>query len=383
MLRATFALVALCLGLSLVAAQQPAPAPAVTMDDIKKAWQERQDKVKTLKMSWTQKITHPKGSLTARAAATSGPAPSGPQPPKDLLLEGQCNFILSEDGKYSLEIRKANWSIKMQDVSPFHTRTMFDGRDHHVEFLAADRLDHNVVVSTQPQKVKVAVEFRTISTYPIFWTFRGADDKFSAHSLDDYELSGRFVVLGGRRCCELVQKSRSASSSQVLLLDTERGYAPLSLTVTTEKTVTLHLGIEYTFSQDVGLWLPSAWKSSTHTHSGALRESVAVTVTECVPNAGVRPTEFQPSLPPGTHLLDQRNADARVQTVVKDDGTIGRFLPLPASVSYDELREHANSGRSWYHAVLYLSLLLLVLSLSFALVTRRQRMRNSRRKTTH
>jgi len=116
MLRATFALAIVCVCLTVVAAQPP--KPAVTMDDIKKAWQERQDKVKTLKMSWKRVVVKPKGSLDFVIPRLRLPNVTAPQPPRDVRLLGEADFVLSED-RFRFDTRRQTWWMASQSPKPY------------------------------------------------------------------------------------------------------------------------------------------------------------------------------------------------------------------------------------------------------------------------
>ena len=371
MLRATVALVVLGLGLSLVAAQPPAPAPAVTMDDIKKAWQERQDKVKTLKMSWTQRVTHPKGSLTDALSAAVGKKFTEPQPPRDLLLEGTCQFHLTDDGKYSLETKCESWSHLKQAPRPYHTRLFFDGRHHFSEQLPTEPGSNPTLVASKPKQV--SGELRTIGTYPIFWLFRGVDESFTERMLDQFEITGRYVTRLGRACLELVETSRIEGQTRSLYLDRGRGWLPVSLVVRTGAAPTLQLDIEYQPEPVTG-WYPASWSYSANRPNGQLRESVRFAVTECRINDAVAAPAFVPALAPGTHLIDFREGDEGTQTVVKEDGSLGRTLPLRSQLTYDEVKaESAKPDAVWRAVAIWACVAALVVSVGVACLLRWKR----------
>jgi len=169
MLRATFALVALCVGLSFVAAQQP--KPAVTMDDIKKAWQDRQDKVKTLKVSWKQELSYPRGSLTLFLKGAGFNA-SGPQPPKDLFINGDSSLAIVGD-TYRWDVDRKSWNGEKTRLDPFAYTIIFDGKQHMQHFREINGKSYQTLAVSKASHLGPAT--KSVELFPVLWFARGCD----------------------------------------------------------------------------------------------------------------------------------------------------------------------------------------------------------------
>lgn len=317
MLRTTFALVALCLGLSLVAAQPPATAPAVTMDDIKKAWQERQDKVKTLKMSWKRVVVKPKGSLDFLIPRFDVPGVTAPQPPRDIQLIGEADLVLAENHRFRYDCRRETWWMASQSAKPFRHSAIFNGKDYlHSDSSVADPTKEQSAVQSASQAV---VSLESLELYPIWWWACGAKGVTGQEPLAAYDTDGRTVLHKGVSCMLLEAKSRTTGSSERLTL-TANGYLPVSFVSSRQGKPVTQLDIEYD-TKNSTFAMPSKWRYVTRFVSGVTNESFEATVTACEVGVAVAESHFQLKPPPGTVVVDTRQRPESVALVLPDGNT--------------------------------------------------------------
>ncbi len=338
MLRTTFALVALCLGLSLVAAQQPAPAPAVTMGDIKKAWQERQDKVKTLKMSWATELVRPKGSIIGVDRSNEFI-----HAPRDLTLKGETTLVV-EGNKYALHDKRQAWSPVSAGIEDSEFRTVFDG--HRRIDLTKPGSHFGTAHIIEPAKA-ADNNFKTVSLYPVWWTFRGASDLETDQLLDRLELSDRITTLNGIRCRELTQLDRSSRSMTKIYVDEQRGFLPIRYDVVHDNMVVVLLTISHISDPACG-WRPSSWYSVLNTNKGKLRESLKCRVSSCNVNSTLSDADLTANLESGTLVVDHTDSATKM-SVVRPDGTDGVQLPNSANLTRDDLIR-ANESPPFYQS---------------------------------
>lgn len=313
---ATFA--ALCLGLGLAVAQQPARAPAVTMEDIKKAWQDRQDKVKTLKMKWELQILHPKGSAIGLKSDQSTVYAE-----RDLTLTGESNFYLWDE-KYHLKAKRQAWSVEKSERREYEFRKMFDGQRHlhyvhPVGELGGAHWDKMNNVTDNSDAVPLL---------PLWWMFRGTSNRKSSRILDELEPTGRSVRVNGLTCVETGSRSRTARTETRLYLDGNRGFVPVRYEVLGGTTVLAQLHLEYVAEPECG-WRPASWHYTLNTSTGVVRESQRCKVTVCEVNPRFTGEEFAADLPPGAVVTDHTPGEPRL-SVVRPDGSAGTELPLSA-----------------------------------------------------
>jgi len=328
MLRAAFALIALCVSLSLVAAQPP--TPAVTMDDIKKAWQERQDKVKTLKMSWTRELAMPKGALDSLIGRRDAVKP--PQPPRDMRFGGRADFSL-RDGSYRLATKYETWSLKKAAATTFDLIYTYDGEKHYEYY--PDPSPGTPSTASRSPKTEVRPEQVAVEYYPVWWIFRGTDPKLGRAILETYECTNRSVMIGGHECAEVRHRAVASDAVTSIYLDAARGFLPVRYTHRIQNRLAVVLEIDYSPTG-----LPSSWRYTLQPEPKQMSESCRCIVTSCDANTAVSAEELGPGLAPGTLLID-RMERAEKRTVIQPDGGEGTLLPDDPRRTYEEIAKAA------------------------------------------
>ncbi len=333
MLRTTFALVALCLGLSFVAAQPP--APAVTMDDIKKAWQDRQDKVKTLKIDWTSTTLIRKGQYSQGAGSSGGSAV--PHPPRDMFVKSKTSVALDTD-KLRIHEHRQQW---FSEKNAFLDSESITIRDNINRLLYSPVVANQAFPSANISLVNDSfVDLSRVEMYPVLWYSRGADPRLARVSLDSYDVSGVSPSFGGVSCVEIVRKSTSSGSVASLWLDRKNGYLPVRYFTIHNKKLSVDMSVSYE-SQKSGHAIPSKWKYAMAPNGKFLGESLECAVDFTEINARMNEDLFSPKFAPGTVVTDLRPG-TQSRHIIDDDGNSGRQHSLRQNVTHRELVEEAH-----------------------------------------
>ena len=330
MLRVAFALIAVCVCLTVVAAQQPTK-PAVTMDDIKKVWQERQDKVKTLKMTWKRTDVRPKGSMDLAVPFYHDDKIKTPQPPRDMRLTGEATLTLSK-GRFRYAHRSETWSITDNAVKPFSQTAVYDGEEYRQQESHVSDPEKEQAAIQSPARAMM-IEPELLELKPIFWCAHGAKGPSGFDPLADYEVTGRSVTSVGRVCVELESKSRTSGTLNRLLL-ISGSYLPQSLSVMRNGKLRCQLDIEYGL---IGSNLvPDRWRYTSKDSAGHTEGSLEATVTACEIGGPVGDETFRLSYRAGSVVVDLRDKTERL-AVVLPDGTISESVERRSVGSREEL----------------------------------------------
>ncbi|MBX9626048.1 MAG: hypothetical protein K2X82_19785 [Gemmataceae bacterium] len=326
---------AVCIGLGLTSAgiadAQPKPP---TIDEIKQAWQRRQDEIKSLRMTYNEVRTQPKGSLEFFGVP---PERSGPQPPRDLRLTGQG--VVTLDGtRFRLRTERQRWSVEESRVGVAEDESVYSG-DKNVSLMVKSpgRSQPDAEI-TKRQRPLEGLEYTYL---PITCYARGQNPRFAPLDLDEYEVADRSPVVNGQRCVELVKANRGNAGGSHVLLDPNRGFTLLRYWLVNRGRVTLRLDVQYAAAGGLDC-APASWDYAITTPAGEPIESKQVKVEVLEINPNLASTEFDLSLPPGTRVYDEYNGQA-TRYVVRSDGQPGPAVPDASHPTYEQLAALADS----------------------------------------
>jgi hypothetical protein len=300
-----------------------------TLDQIKQAWQQRQDSIKNMRVSWTEFFTEPKGyiDLVLRGQIN---APN-PKPPTDLRLPGR-GTVTFDDHNLRLLLQRKKWSVKYEKVMDREQVNVYTG-------------DKDVVLTTKPiiidypdakiWKHAKPEEVGEYTYWPLTCYARGLNPTFAPLALDTFEVTGKTQTIDGRPCLELVKLSRSNNGRQVLLLDPGRDFLMVRYAIVMNDRVTLRLDVKYA-SDATWKWLPKTWDYAAVSPTGLRIGSRQVQLESCDINTDLAPETFDLQLPPGTRVYEEYDGPAK-QYVIKDNGEPGRAIPDSASPTYEQL----------------------------------------------
>jgi hypothetical protein len=329
----------------------PAPAqPAkTTIDDIVRAWEERQGKVKSVRAELAVKEMLYKGyvnlmrELSGREGLGEKKEDKTPNPPRDYEVEGIATWVLDGDKlRYTRDMPV--WGPKTRALHQEHYESLFDRKLlRTLRSPAADDSRYPFAIvkpATQPDEATM------ISLMPLTITFRGHHELF-IKDLRLFEVSGRVAPIRGKSCLELVYQSHTFNRRELMYVDPARGYVVTRKQTIVKDTPTWQLDVSYDPDPVAG-WMPREWEYMIRIGSPPIPyESGKSRVTSYTLNGPVSDGEFAPTYSPGTRVTDSSEGK-EVQFVVREDGEAGPKIPLSQNPTYDDLRRAAESPPGWW-----------------------------------
>jgi hypothetical protein len=149
------------------------------------------------------------------------------------------------------------------------------------------------------------VEFRYISSIPVFVAFRSA---LWLNRLGSYDATTRWGELGDTSLVKLELATRSSDphiSRYVLWCDPTKSFQALRIEKWHGPTLRRRWDLRYEVSDDSASWLPDSWEMLAWSADGHLNERRQSEVTECRVGQEVASTEFEIVFPPGALVYDR------------------------------------------------------------------------------
>jgi hypothetical protein len=233
-----------------------APAGEITMETIRKKWQERQDKIRSLKCEIDAKEIIHKGSASSlMAVARPGVQGPNPDPATDVPVRGLKKVSIGHGGMRH-ECHVPIWSAVEHKLFEIVQTDTFDGKEH--------RGLHSRASFTQDYPSgQIAFRDRSQSAtllglYPVVHYCRGCDGK-AIPGIEQFEVGRSAVNVLGRPCIELVRESRRVKQRELLFVDRERDFVLVRRTLDISGRPALQLDVQYSQLPMYG-WYPSKWE---------------------------------------------------------------------------------------------------------------------------
>ncbi|MGD9856505.1 MAG: hypothetical protein AB7U20_16280 [Planctomycetaceae bacterium] len=341
--RFSCALVALVPVIGLLVESEPVLGQdEITIKDIKRAWTERQERIRTAKFTWKAErrvrqlgdpfeLVRKGGGLPALEEATI---------PVITLVFG------SKPGQVRFENEDA--SSRVSGASPKHTVGAFDGVQgtsyYHpvgekygigfVEEHWGDRGDYSLV--------------------SLQLLCRPMDEDLRPIDLDILSLEPAETLVDGRKCRLLTEHGVThPQGSTELYVDIERGYIPLRFVSRANGRLSVQNDISYTPDPDVDwVWLPASWTATFFRNDGEITSSTVNTVTSAEINKEVSDDQFRVEFPPLTRIVD-KTVDTRSYSrpeaffFKRSDGTIQPLRRLGDDPMLSLQPHSLRSFRAW------------------------------------
>ncbi|VTR91052.1 unnamed protein product [Gemmata massiliana] len=313
-----------------VAAAKGEPQPAVSVEQVRAVWTQREAKVATARFEWDKRETLAKGAHNGIALARKD---NRPHPPSDLVIDGKCVLCI-EGGMLRYEYEGAVWSIKDYAAIPVKRIATYDGKVYkevvsntpHVPYPTAAIVPH-----------ATGSEFNDFAIRPLWLAVRGNQSIEKGYPLPLYETSGQVLQVATRPCLEFVKKDRGGEQVMQLFLDRDRDFLPVRYTEINNKSILVRkLEVEYQPHAEIE-WVPKRWEFVSRFQTGAPSLSVACKLTSFVCNPSFPEGTFDAAIPPKSHVTDLTTGKER-QYVIQPDGQKGKAVEVDRKPpSYEEL----------------------------------------------
>lgn len=273
--------------------------PVPSKDEILRAWQKRQEAVKTFRFAWTEQQTHPKGWI---------PNPRYPQRewsdiPK---LFTDRNYTVSKtlavDGnkmRYSFELDRKEEPDSIIVGSPkgdnkglgegkhYSYTSIFDGQAGIIRLASLTNSPPPVISQTVTN-----VDAQNLDTRAILMTFRPLDPVMG-HLLIDRAVTNQMRSFYNGKSTFLLEERRDPSGWKTILrLEPERGFIVNQFIVPFEQKLILQMNIDYVEDPKWGS-IPGGWQVSQMLDDGSTRLISEAKVTSYSINQPISAEEFK------------------------------------------------------------------------------------------
>ncbi|HUR53771.1 MAG TPA: hypothetical protein VMZ71_06550, partial [Gemmataceae bacterium] len=250
------------------AAAQPPNANKLDIETVSKAWEARQEKVKSFAFEWTDQVTVPRGRVSRNRPA-GGVEIKGEVPPFDLVFPSPRSVLVDgEKSRYRYSTQ--HWWPSLNRPAVEECDVSFDG----AKLTSAST--YTPPEATPPsgtvRRAKSHGDLNTLSARPVVVALRGTHPSYRVYDPAAYEPTGRTVAVGRVRCAELVRENRAQGYKSVLLVDPARDF--VLVRATRHERDKLAYTLDVTYSADpVAGWVPAAWDHTFFDASGSVYAS--------------------------------------------------------------------------------------------------------------
>lgn len=298
-------------------------------EEIRKAWQDRESRIKSARVAWVEKTTIPKGHLTNLLPA--GPTrdealqqmgiPKGAVvPPQDTTFDVPVTVVL-KDGALKVTREGRSWDGKKRDYVRTPRVTSFDGSlesNLHPDGTPLVRFPSGSI-----HKAKRPREATVLHNVPVFMTLRPTTPGMLPWSLDDLDVVSQDTKIRGQACVEL--QRRRGGHIQRLWLDRDKGYSLVRYSETVDGRAVTSLDIQHK-KDTTASWFPVAWSLALRRANGQLLDSVQARLREYELNPTLEKKDLTITFPPGAGVSD-RAATPPGYFVVRPDGSRRHLSP--------------------------------------------------------
>jgi hypothetical protein len=312
-----------------------------TVQTILQAWGNRQEKVSGARFGLSLEETIHKGSVSLLSMQSKrGALSAEPNPARDYFVKGTGGVSVSGvQLRYFYDIPK--WDPVAKSLYQQHYNDAFDGKSYKFFYSpASGQQEHPIAGIRSVSRSESSLKFPIL---PVVFAFRGNHPQFF-DKLPKFEVTGRTIAIGGRPCCELVQRSASYDRREVLYLDRERDYVTVRDAVLVNGQPSWQLDVTYNPDPTVG-WVPASWEYIIRA-GGNLVESGRRIVTHYEINPSMDRSEFDVLFPPGTRVLDESSGH-QVQYIIRENGDKGKEIPGDSNPTYQDLEAAGARFNRW------------------------------------
>lgn len=331
--------------------ERVAAQASVSMEQIVKAWQQRQDRVRSARFSWLDRQTYTRGVHSEMGKKPGSQEREIPARDTTINIPHSMSFQ-GESLRYVYD--GPDWSEAKGEYVPGRAISTFNGK---VCKAILPKGTPNTYYPTGSIKVEPKhIDAQVPSLRPLLTAYRGLVPNLRTYDLEDMRI-GQMTLIDGKSCLEIADIRRGGRMVRRLWLDTTRDFLLVRAIHTTLDKVTQRTDIRYREHPEAG-WVPTGWDIVNFNVEGSVQHSFQASVTAVEVNPTIDPEEFDIVFPPGSVVTDER---AKVDYLVRPDGSrriIGRtegratYEQLMADIDGGEtLRE---GGEGWLRAKLVL-----------------------------
>jgi hypothetical protein len=313
----------------------------ITIEKIAKIWRDRQERLKSVQLTWTERETVPKGAVSSfllsalgaddatRRMKDMGIEPGEVIPPIDTTFDVAVS--LSLDGEKVRHVRDdQQWSAKAKSFVAQPETTVFDG--------ATGKTFRPVAATwmSWPSGIVKARNPIGSSLYlsPVMMSFRPFHTEMRLFDVESLVLTGRRAMVDGNWCLEALQ--RMQTYEQRVWLDPSRDFVMVRFLSTQKERLTRKIDVRYR-QHSPSLWLPDSWEIVMFHPDGKLERSMRGTLASCEINLPLEAQEFEIEFPAGTRVVDLSDPKHETDYIVREGGAKRMILPGEIGATYEQI----------------------------------------------
>lgn len=280
--------------------RQPDPSkPVPPKADVIKAWQKRQDAIKTARFTWIEQQTHPKGWLSN---------PRFPERERSsipgLLIDRTYSVskTLAVDGnkmRYSFELDRKEEPDGVRVKTPdgrsdglgvrrkYAYLSVFDG--------AVGRTTITSLIESPPpavRQVSMNVDAQNLDTRPILMAIRPLDPVMGHLLMDRAVTNERRSFYRGKSIFLLEERHDPSGWKTMLYIEPERDFLISRYDIYFEQKLIAAIDIDYAQDAQWG-WIPNAWRVTEMLSDGSKRLVSEAKVSSYTINQAIAAEEFR------------------------------------------------------------------------------------------
>jgi hypothetical protein len=261
-------------------------------DEIAKAWQRRQEGIKTARFEWSREQTDAAGSIS-RVYRSLDPKLTDVIPPKATTFTFPCT-VLVDGSKLRYEYTTQHWYKNANRYAPTTYLSTFDGDMCSVlHGPTPEREWHQGEILIEPRHVDRA----NLNLQPILLCYRGLTPGMPGYDPTNFDVSGVKPMVGKRACIELIQQLSSQVENR-LWLDPARGFVVTRFMQLGRGVILAQLDVDYKSTEADG-WVPDKWSLVYNAQDGSLEKAVRAKLVSYEFNASIPREQFQIEYPLG------------------------------------------------------------------------------------
>jgi hypothetical protein len=329
----------------------------ITLDSIKQAWRDREEKYQTVMFVCEGQLFFGKEDpkrfpLLANKRLLI---------PKDHSFAAKCFFALDGD-KMTYKQWGMLFNAETQKWDPAYEIYAFDGEVSK----SLRPADENNLHFPQGMVYRGKYNEAAVNTAycrPILFNFRPLHPVFGTH-LDHYRISGKSGLIDGRKCV-LLEWQQANYRVSTLWLDPGRGFLFMRYSSRYKGNTDHKLDVHYSELRK-GEWLPIGWDIRWYRPDGTLHESFSGKVTQWSTGERMDPSEFRLDFPRGTWVTDRRN-DSELgkytEYIILPNGQHRVITRKDLGKKYEEILAESGGWFTWPAALVLVAIIVTGLAL--------------------
>jgi hypothetical protein len=286
-----------CIFLATFTAQYAACQSNLTVDRLFHRWSQRQEHFRTVRISWTETVTRPKGTLPSSPIAPMTKETRSQLTPLEDTTYGRKRTLSIDGVMIRTTIDGPEWVDRLAQFVPRECVSVYDGKESKTFHSTSSSHSCNDVYPLGfVDGRKEHPEVRVNAILPLLLTYRPLDPTMTRFKKEHCVVPRGTGEIAGRPCAILEQ---SIGSSKL------QCWVDVSCDCTVRRFLMLFDG-NPAFQSDISYerdlshgWIPSGWHSVVLKQRGGVNESLMATVTEHAINLPIARSQFQLDFPAG------------------------------------------------------------------------------------